>query len=97
VKADGTLVTRGLSNALLHGITRASIIDLARNAGMVVEERAFSVAEAQQAAEAFITSATNFATSVVKIDDFIIGDGKPGPVAGKLRRLYTETRLASAI
>ncbi len=97
VKADGTLVTRGLSNALLHGITRASIIDLARNAGMVVEERAFSVAEAQQAAEAFITSATNFATSVVQIDDFIIGDGKPGPIAGRLRELYTETCLATAI
>nr|WP_064248189.1 D-amino-acid transaminase [Rhizobium leguminosarum]OAP93776.1 D-amino acid aminotransferase [Rhizobium leguminosarum] len=97
VKADGTLVTRGLSNALLHGITRASIIDLARGAGMVVEERAFSVTEAQQAAEAFITSATNFATSVVKIDDFIIGDGKPGPIAGNLRKLYTKTRLATAI
>lgn len=97
VKADGTLVTRGLSNALLHGITRASIIDLARGAGMTVEERPFSVEEAQEAAEAFITSATNFATSVIKIDDVVIGDGKPGPIAGKLRRLYSETRLASAI
>ncbi|MBX4864123.1 D-amino-acid transaminase [Rhizobium bangladeshense] len=97
IKADGTLVTRGLSNALLHGITRASIIDLARGAGMVVEERAFSVTEAQQAAEAFITSATNFATSVVKIDEFIIGDGKPGLIAGNLRKLYTKTRLATAI
>jgi D-alanine transaminase len=97
VKSDGTLVTRGLSNALLHGITRASIIDLARGAGMTVEERAFSVEEAKTAAEAFITSATNFATSVVKIDDVTIGDGKPGPVARKLRALYTDSRLASAI
>jgi D-amino acid aminotransferase len=97
VKADGTLVTRGLSNALLHGITRASIIDLAREAGMNVEERGFTVEEAQAAAEAFITSATNFATSVVKIDDVLIGSGKPGPVSRKLRALYTASRLASAI
>ncbi|UWU17442.1 D-amino-acid transaminase (plasmid) [Rhizobium sullae] len=97
VKADGTLVTRGLSNALLHGITRASIIDLARGAGMAVEERAFSVEEAQAAAEAFITSATNFSTSVIKIDEVIIGDGTPGPVSRRLRALYTESRLASAI
>jgi D-alanine transaminase len=97
VTTDGTLVTRGLSNALLHGITRASIIDLARGAGIAAEERAFTVAEAQAAAEAFITSATNFATSVVKIDDVIIGDGKPGPISKKLRALYTDSRLASAI
>jgi len=97
IKPDGTLVTRGLSHALLHGITRASIIDLARGAGMTVEERGFSVEEAKTAAEAFITSATNFATSVIKIDDAVIGTGKPGLVATKLRGLYTESRLASAI
>jgi D-amino acid aminotransferase len=97
VTADGTLVTRGLSNALLHGITRASIIDLARGAGINVEERSFSVEEAKAAAEAFITSATNFATAVVRIDDVIIGTGKPGPISRKLRLLYTESRLASAI
>jgi D-alanine transaminase len=97
VKADGTLVTRGLSNALLHGITRASIIDLARGIGMTVEERGFSVEEAMTAAEVFITSATNFATSVVKIDDIMIGNGQLGPVSRKLRALYTDSRLASAI
>ena len=97
VKADGTLVTRGLSNALLHGITRASIIDLARDAGIAVEERSFTVEEALGAAEAFITSATNFATAVVRIDDVVIGDGKPGPISRKLRELYTASRLASAI
>ncbi len=86
-----------LSHALLHGITRASIIDLARDAGIKVEERSFTVEEAKGAAEAFITSATNFATSVVRIDDAVIGSGKPGPVAKKLRTLYTESRLASAI
>lgn len=97
IKKDGTLVTRELSTALLHGITRASILDLAVQAGIPVEERAFTVEEAKEAAEAFVTSATNFATSVVKIDDTTIADGKPGPIAAKLRDLYIESRLASAI
>ncbi|WLD97190.1 D-amino-acid transaminase [Agrobacterium leguminum] len=97
VKKDGTLVTRELSNALLHGITRGSILDLAQGAGIAVEQRAFTVDEAKDAAEAFITSATNFAMPVVKIDEAIIGDGKPGPVSKTLRELYIKTRLASAI
>ncbi|MDS7594684.1 D-amino-acid transaminase [Agrobacterium tumefaciens] len=97
VTKDGTLVTRELSTALLHGITRGSILDLARKAGVAVEERAFTVEEAKTAAEAFITSAGNFATSVLKIDETVIGDGKPGPVAKKLRELYIEHQLASAI
>jgi Branched-chain amino acid aminotransferase/4-amino-4-deoxychorismate lyase len=97
VTRDGVLVTRPLSNAILHGITRASIIDLAMGAGITVEQRAFTVDEAKQAAEAFITSATNFALPVVKIDGTPIGDGKPGPVAAKLGKLYLESRLATAI
>ncbi len=97
VKADGTLVTRGLSHAILHGITRATILDLARGAGIAVEERGFGVEEAKEAAEAFVTSATNFATPVVRIDDATIGTGKPGPICRQLRELYTASRLASAI
>ena len=97
VKADGTLVTRDLSHAILHGITRAGIIELARSAGIKVEERAFTVEEAKQAAEAFVTSATNFATPVVRIDDVEIGNGRPGPICEKLRGLYTAERLSTAI
>jgi len=97
VTRDGTLVTRPLSNAILHGITRASIIDLARNAGIAVEERAFTVDEARAAAEAFITSATNFVLPVVRIDGQTIGDGVPGPISKRLRAAYIESRLASAI
>lgn len=97
ISKDGTLITRGLSNAILHGITRHSVLDIARNAGLAVEERAFTPAEAKDAAEAFITSATNFVLPVTSIDGQAVGDGKPGPQTLKLRQLYIEDKLANAI
>lgn len=97
VTKDGVLVTRPLSNAILHGITRATILDLARADGIAVEERPFTVAEAQDAAEALITSATNFAMPVVSIDGTPVGSGRPGPIAARLRELYIADRLATAL
>lgn len=97
VSAEGHLVTRDLSHALLPGVTRASVLDLARRHDLKVEERAFTVAEAQQAREAFITSATNFVLPVTRIDDAMIGSGVPGPVSRDLRAIYIETRRAAAI
>lgn len=97
VTKAGTLVTRDLSNALLHGITRGSVLDLARRAGLAVEERGFTPAEAMDAAEVFITSATNFVMPVTRIDGQPVGDGKPGPVSQTLLQAYIEDRLASAI
>jgi D-alanine transaminase len=97
ISKDGTLITRGLSNAILHGITRLSVLDIARCAGLAVEERAFTPDEARNAAEAFITSATSFVLPVTSIDGQPIGDGKPGPETLKLRQLYIENKLANAI
>jgi D-alanine transaminase len=97
VTKTGTLVTRELSNALLHGITRGSIIDLARQLGLSVEERGFTTQEALSAAEVLITSATNFVMPVVKVDGHPIQDGKPGPVSQRLLQAYIESRLATAI
>lgn len=97
VDARGTLITRPLSTRILHGITRRSILDIARDAGIAVEERAFTVEEAKAASEAFITSATQFAVPVVRIDGQPVGNGKPGPVAKRLHQLYLEHRVATAI
>ena len=96
VTTDGTVVTRDLSRALLPGITRATVLDLARGAGMATAERAFTPAEAAAAAECFITSATSFVLPVVRIDGAPIGDGRPGAVTRHLRRLYLADRLAAA-
>ena len=96
VTMDGTIVTRALSNAILHGITRRAVLGIAEREGLAVEERSFTPEEAYEAAEAFITSASTFVYPVVKIDDRILGNGAPGPVATKLRQLYIEMALAES-
>jgi D-alanine transaminase len=97
VTPDGTIVTRQLSNAILHGITRASVLRLAEEAQMRVQERPFTIAEAQGAREAFITSASTFVCPVVEIDGAPVGEGRPGPVARRLREIYVERARETAI
>lgn len=93
----GKIITRELSNDILHGITRASVLRLAREAQMQVEERNFTIEEAQQADEAFVTSASAFVMPVVQIDGAKIGGGAPGPVARRLREIYLQETRARCI
>lgn len=88
VDAEGVLRTRDLSNALLHGVTRAAILALARARSLRVEERAFSIDEAKAGREAFLTGASNAATGIVAIDGATIGEGGPGAVTQTLRAAY---------
>jgi D-alanine transaminase len=88
VDAEGVVRTRPLSNDILHGVTRAVMMQVARAHQIRVAEEPFTVAEALAAREAFITSATNPATPVVAIDGKQIGDGRPGPVTRALQNLY---------
>ena len=88
VDADGRLVTRSLSNAVLPGVTRRVIMEAAAEAQMPVVERRFTLAEALAAREAFITAATLGATPVVEIDGQTVGEGKPGPVSRRVQELY---------
>lgn len=94
---DGRIVTRNLSEDILHGITRAAVLRFAREAQMVVEERPFTVDEAQAADEAFVTSASAFVMPVVAIDGAAIGTGRPGPVARRLREIYLEESRKAAM
>jgi len=93
----GKIITRQLSNDILHGITRAAVLRFAKEAQMVVEERSFTIEEAQGADEAFTTSASAFVMPVVEIDGAQMGDGKPGPVAKRLREIYLDESRKSAI
>ena len=97
VTGAGEIVTRALSQALLPGCTRAAVMTLAREHGLAVAERAFSVADVHAAAECFITSATTFVTPVVALDGRPIGDRRPGPLAQRLRALYIEAARAAAV
>src|SRR5690606_17329318 len=80
VTRDGKLVTRPTGKEILSGITRASVLKLVREEGIELVERPFSLAEAKQAREAFVTSATSYVLPVVQIDEAVIGNGKPGSV-----------------
>lgn len=93
----GRIITRQLSNEILHGITRAAVLKMAAEAQMEVEERAFTVAEAQAADEAFYTSASAFVMPVVELDGVAIGTGTPGKVALRLREIYLEESRKAAV
>ena len=88
VDHDGAIVTRPESNAILSGITRRRLLAVARNAGLPVVERAFSLDEAKAAREAFLTSTSSFVVPVVQIDDNVIANGRPGSVTERLLALY---------
>ncbi len=94
---DGKIITRELSHDILHGITRAAVLRFAQEAQMVVEERAFTIDEAKDADEAFVTSASAFVMPVVEIDGAVLGDGKPGAVATRLREIYLDESRKTAI
>lgn len=97
VTKSGKLVTRHLSNAILHGITRNATLKVAQLLQMEVEERPFTKEEAANASEAFFTSASAFVCPVIEIDGTPIGEGKPGPVVGKLREIYLEEAMKAAV
>lgn len=84
VDADGVLRTRAVDGAILAGVMRATLLRVAGEIGLTVEQRAFSVAEAASAREAFITSTTNPCVPVVRLDGQKLGDGTPGPIARRL-------------
>ncbi len=88
VDEKGELITRDLSRAILPGVTRAIILEAARDAGLTVRERKFTIAEAKKAREAFQSSASGAAVPVVHIDDAPVADGKPGPLTRHIRELY---------
>jgi D-alanine transaminase len=85
VTAAGALVTREADHHILGGVTRLTLMDLARVEGLEVTERPFTVAEAKSAREAFLTAATTLVMPVVTIDGMPVGDGRPGPLARRLR------------
>ncbi len=86
---NGTIITHPLSEHILPGIARHSLIALARADGLTVEERPFSLAEALEADEALLTSTTAPLLPVVRIDGHPVGSGTPGPVADRLAKLVS--------
>jgi len=94
---NGKIITRQLGQDILAGITRNAVLKMAREAQMEIEERAFSIREAQDADEAFYTSASAFVMPVVEVDGATVGAGVPGPVSQRLREIYIDESRRVAV
>ena len=94
---NDVLVTRENSSSILPGCTRKAVVKLAEERQLRVEERQFTVEEALKAKEAFITSASLFVQPVISIDGRAVADGKPGPIAARLREIYTDFARATGV
>jgi D-alanine transaminase len=88
VSKDGKLVTRPADHGILRGVTRATVFDIAKERGLEIEERGFSVDEAKSAREAFITAATTVVMPVVAIDGAAVANGHPGSITLSLREAF---------
>ena len=88
VTSGGELLTRELDHGILAGVTRATITKLAERLGLSFAERRFTIEDARRAREAFVTSATSYVTPVVRLDEAVIGNGKPGSTARALFEVY---------
>jgi len=96
IDKEGRLRTRDTQANILRGITRKTLLEVIADEGLKVEERPFTVEEAKSAREAFITGAGSLVTPIVRVDNQVLGDGQPGPVAKRLRELYIQKARATA-
>lgn len=90
VNANNELQTHPITNGILNGITRQHILNIAQKLNIPVKEVPFTKEEAYGAKELFVSSTTGIVLSVVKLDEYLVGDGKPGPISIKLRSAYLE-------
>lgn len=90
---DGAIITHPLDGNILSGITRKVALELARKQSIPVKEDYFEFNDLKSADEAFITSSTRNVVPVVKIDDFMIGNGRPGEITKKLGRAFQEYQM----
>jgi len=88
---DGTVLTHPADNFILHGVTRAVVLRLARAAEIPVVERPFTLDELAGADEAFITGTTVEVTPVVSLNGQAVGSGRPGSVTRRLQTDFAAT------
>ncbi|MEY9532297.1 D-amino-acid transaminase [Sinorhizobium fredii] len=97
VDGEGMLRTRPAEHGILRGITRTTLMDVAKPLGLTIEERAFSVEEMLAAREVFVTAATSICFPVVSIDGKTIGNGHPGSIAQNIREAFFDVAEKTAI
>lgn len=86
---DGIVRTHPTNNLVLPGITRAVVLEIARRLNVPVREEPFRVQDLPRLEELFLVGTTSDVMPIVRIDEHVIGGGRPGPIAS---RLFTELR-----
>lgn len=94
---NNTIITRHLTNDILPGVTRKSLLRLCEKNGIELEQRLFTLDEVFEADEAFITGASTYVLGVVKVDDHVIGHGRPGETTNAMREMYLSYAKESLI
>ena len=89
----GVVFTHALDGKILPGITRKVVLELAHKEGIEIKETDFSLNELAGMDEAFIASSTRNIVSVTKVNDIIIGNGKPGEITLKLAEIFKEYQI----
>lgn len=97
VTRDGELVTRPAEHGILKGITRTTLIDVAKKLGLTVVEREFGTEEMLAAREVFFTSATGICVPIVEIDNKPVANGHPGTVSSSIRDTFFDVAEKTAI
>ena len=87
---DQQLLTPPLEAGILHGITRGTVMELARNDGIGVVETTISLDDLYGADECFLTGSAAEVVPVIKVDGNVIGDGTPGPITARLTSLFRQ-------
>ena len=90
IVTGGSIIARPVTNEILHGVTRRAMLKVAEEQSLSIETRKYTLDEAINADEAFITGASSYIEPVVQIDSHIIGSGSPGSVALNLRSNYLQ-------
>jgi D-alanine transaminase len=97
IRGDRVLTRPLDGNRILPGITRRAVVALCESEGLELAETRFTLAEAQDADEAFVTAASAYVMPVVDIDDRALGDGKPGALTRRLQAIYLDYARQSLI
>jgi branched-chain amino acid aminotransferase len=87
---NGTLITNDLDASIVLGITRDSVLQIARDLGVPVSIRAMTLADLQTADEVFFSGTAVEITPIKDVDGRIVGDGKPGPITQRLQKTFFE-------
>jgi D-alanine transaminase len=97
VDSDGTLLTRPAEHGILRGITRTTLMDVAKTLDLNIREEEFSVEKMLSAREVFITAATSICFPVIEIDGKTIANGHPGSVSQKIREAFFDIAEKTSI